>query len=630
MEKSDHPSRRTFLQIAFGALALEQVLPAHGEGAGYPGRTLAGATRLSALPEFLRPDPFGGIVRADQGTGSEPDNKMDSVSLECARGSYASFHLVIETARPGDYSLDFTLNDRTGKIKTDLFREWFHLLLSGEYYPDALVPVHLPYRSQLPDPGNKIEHQTAQAFWVDIWVPQDARPGKYSGKATLESRGKRHTLDIYLTVHAVKVPDEDTLTIDHNSYGDSWIGPQFPTSVRRTHGKFSESDELFRLIHAYHRIFYEHHGIFHSLGYGHAGRVTPEFAPALEGEGRNKHIANWDLFDRHYASLFDGTAFANTRRGPKPIPHVYLPINPEWPASYLWWGEPGYEVEFVNVVSEMERYFRKRGWTKTNFEMFFNQKKRYKGFPWDGDEVRFPKDLRYFHDYGRLLKKALPADTPVRIVFRADVSWDMEQQFHVLNGVVNMWTCSGGLLSWYKGAPKMLRERGDIVWYYGGPPQVTEPSSTITEFALRAWVWDTMGFLHWLAVSPGKDPWFHFTGGGTTLVYSGDRFGLPEPIPSIRLKIQRNAVQELTLLDTFKQSHGLDQLKAEATQRFNHSAPDEWWNPTPAFVKNPPYDWSNAELNSADEHTRKLFAHIDAAAWNRVRKYIMQLARENT
>jgi Glycoside hydrolase 123 N-terminal domain len=633
MEKTGHPSRRKFLQAAIGALALEQAGPALAADATGSGSAAAGETRLTAQPEFLRPDPFGGIVRADQGaSGSESakHHPKNIIELVCARGGYASFHLIAETARPGDYRLDFDLTDRTGKIKADLFREWFHLLNSGQYYPDALVPVRLPYRSQLPDPDNKIENQTAQAFWVDIWVPPDTTPGTYSGKATLESGGRHDTLGIRLKVHPAVVPEKDIVDMDHNSYDASWIAAQFPARVRQAGGNFFESDELFRLIHTYHRIFYEHHGVFHQLGYGHAGRVTPEFAPALEGEGRKKRIANWDLYDRHYGPLFDGTAFAGTRRGPKPIPFAYLPINPEWPASYLWWGEPGYETEFVNVVSEMERHCREKGWTQTHLEMFFNQKKRYKGFSWDGDEVRFPKDLSYFKGYGRLLKKALPADTPVKFVFRADVSWDMEQQFKVLNGVVNMWTCGGGILSWYKGAPKMLRSRGDIVWYYGGPPRVTQPSASITELVLRAWVWDAMGFIHWLAVSPGKDPWFHFDGGGTTLVYSGERFELPDPIPSVRLKIQRNAVQDLTLLDSFKDRLGLDQLKGEATKRFNQSTPDQWWDPRPAFADSPPYEWTDAEMNAASEHTQRLFAHVDAPAWSRVRQYIMQLARETT
>lgn len=636
MKKTAHVSRRGFLQAAFAAVGLEQTVPAAalGSPAGQGTRSVVAArrTRLTALPEFLRPDPFGGIVPADQsaaGSDAEEHHLEDHVELECARGGYASFHLIAELAKPGDYRLEVRVKDRSGKIKTDLFREWFHRLAdSGQFYPDALVPVALPYQSRIPEPANRIENQTAQAFWVDFWAPPDATPGIYTGKATLESGGRRYTLPIRLKVHPAVVPDKDVIYMDHNSYDDFWIAAQFPERVRQTSGNFFASDELFRLIHSYYRIFYEHHGIFHQLGYGHAGRVTPEFAPALEGERRKKHVANWDLYDRHYGPLFDGTAFAGTRRGPKPIPYAYLPINPEWPASYLWWGEPGYETEFVNVVSEMERHCREKGWTQTHLEMFFNQKKRYKGFPWDGDEVRFPKDLSYFKEYGRLLKKALPPGTPVKFVFRADVSWDMEQQFKDLEGAVNMWTCAGSILSWYKGAPSMLRRRGDIVFYYGGPPGVTEPSSAITLLALRAWVWDTMGFIHWLAVDPGSDPWFHFDGGGTTLVYSGERFGLADPIPSVRLKIQRNCVQDLTLLDSFKQKRRLDSLKTEAAKRFNGSTPAQWWDPRPAFANDPPYTWTETEMDAANEGTRKLFARVDAGAWNRVRQYIMSLASE--
>jgi len=90
----------------------------------------------------------------------------------------------------------------------------------------------------------------------------------------------------------------------------------------------------------------------------------------LDGSGKRKHITNWSLYDRHYGPLLDGSAFSPSRRGPRPIPFVYLPINPEWPASYEFWGEAGYEAEFVNVVSEMERHFREKRWTHTNFEVF--------------------------------------------------------------------------------------------------------------------------------------------------------------------------------------------------------------------------------------------------------------------
>ena len=153
----------------------------------------------------------------------------------------------------------------------------------------------------------------------------------------------------------------------------------------------------------------------------------------------------------------------------------------------------------------MESHFREKGWTRTYLEVFFNHKMRYMGFPWDGDEVRFPADNRYFLEYGRLLKKALPAGTPVKFVFRADASWDMEKQFGELAGVVNMWVAAGDILSWLPEAPEMLRHRGDIIWYYSGPPSVTSPAVTITRFPMRGWMWGVQGFVHWQTVDAGAD-----------------------------------------------------------------------------------------------------------------------------
>ncbi len=590
------------------------------------------AADLEALPGFLRSDPFGAIVASDRSGADLASSLYDAqhrIMLTGSRGGYVSFHLVVKLPLPSLYTLDVKTSDPTSKVQIDLFREWFHLTDSDKhYYPDALIPVHSTYSSRLPEPDNRIPQQTAQAFWVDVYIAPDAHPGTLSGSATLKAGTKMMTLPIQLTVLASVIPKEDVVTIDHNSYGSSWLAQQFAASYQRNPDHWFESDQFFGLIHAYHRVFYEHRGIFHQLGYGHSGKVGPEFAPVLDGSGKRKHITNWSLYDRHYGPLLDGTAFSPSRRGPRPIPFVYLPINPEWPASYEFWGEAGYEAEFVNVVSEMERHFREKRWTQTNFEVFFNHKKRYKGFPWDGDEVRFPKDLKYFNEYGRLLKEALPANTPVHFLFRADVSWDMEQQFKVLNGVVKLWCAGGGILSFYRDAPKMLRNRGDVIWYYGGPPSVTDSSAAITEFPLRAWLWGVNGYVHWLTVSPGEDPWFHFDGGQTALVYSGERFGLTEPIPSIRLKIQRNCLQDLAVLDSLKGRKSLDSLRAEAARRYNDSSLDDWWNPRPALADLPSDQWLGSAIDDATRHTQQALQHPAASAAYKVHQYALSLQAE--
>jgi|SRR5579872_902746 len=583
---------------------------------------LAQNVELVAVDEYLRPDPFGGIVTADQAGMS---GFVREVKLQSARGGYASFHLVVKLARPGPYSLTL----RMAGLPVDLFREWFHFTTSEKkYYPDALIPVQQPYRSRLPEPDNRVANQTAQAFWVDVWIPPNAKPGTYRGEAALEAEGVSSSLPFEVKVLAAVIPNDDVMLMDHNSYGTSWLAEEYPSISRKRGESFFASDDFFRLIHAYHRIFYEHRGIFHQLGYGHAGKVGPEFAPAIEGTGRTRHIANWNLYDRHYGPLLDGSAFAGSRRGARPIPFVYLPVNPEWPASLLNWGEPGYEAEFVNVLAEMERHFREKGWTATHFELFFNHKKRYMGFPWDGDEVRFPKDNGYFLEYGRLIKQALPPQTPVQFVFRADVSWDMEQQFKDLAGVVNMWVASRDILSWLPEAPAMLRKRGDVIWYYSGPPSVTEPASTITQFPLEGWMWGVGGFVHWLTTSAGSDPWFHFDGGVTALVYTGERFGIAGPIPSVRLKIQRNAVADLALLASFEKRAPPDELKREVARAYNHTRPDEWWNPRPAFAGQPTFEWLGTALDEASKPAMSRLSKIEPAAWARVRQYVLRLAAE--
>ncbi|HYK91853.1 MAG TPA: hypothetical protein VE398_24015, partial [Acidobacteriota bacterium] len=182
--------------------------------------------------------------------------------------------------------------------------------------------------------------------------------------------------------------------------------------------------------------------------------------------------------------------------------------------------------------------------------------------------------------------------------------------------------------SWYTYAPKLLKGRGDIVWIYGGPPGVSRVSSAITENPLRVWLYGIDGWVHWLAVKPGEDPWFHFDGGGTALAFSGARFGIDGPIPSVRLKLQRNCLQDLTLLDSFKMKYPLDQLKSEAAKLYNGTRPEDWWTPRPALADLPPSEWTNSSIDAAMRAGRTTKPELHSAAWHNVHSFIMKLASE--
>ena len=582
------------------------------------------AQQPRALQECFRPDPFGGIVESDrQGAGW-----LKQVNLKAARGSYASFHLVINKKASADYKLSVRF-----PLAVDVYREWFHFNTPDKkYYPDALIPVSLPYQFQIPDPDNKIPGQTAQAFWIDLWIPADSQTKTYQGEAIVSTSSGSETLPIALSVIPAVVPQDDAVTLDNNSYGTSWLVNQYPKTLAAFRDSSEESpageDRLIGLIHAYHRIFYENRGTFHQLGYGHAGKVGPEFAPELTGTGRQMHIASWDLFDRHYGPLLDGSAFRDTRRGAKPIPFMYLPVNPEWPASFLWWGEPGYDAEFVNVLSEMERHFREKHWTHTKFEVFFNHKKRYKGFPWDGDEVRFERDNNYFRVYHRMLEQAIPLHSPVHFVMRADTSWTAAQQFRELEGVIGFWVVGEGELIWHPDAIPRLKQHGDIIWTYGGTPTVQKVSTEITLNPVRSWINGVDGFVRWQTVEPGSDPWFHLNGGDLTLVYPGERFNIAGPIPSIRLKLQRNCLQDLALLNALSTGDSRKTYAEEVARRFNHTQITDWSNANAKLPAKPIIDWNNADFADALKPYEARFANLDPGAWLRVREYILDQAEK--
>ena len=119
--------------------------------------------------------------------------------MRVARNGYASSHLVIDGIKSSEeYSLDMSFH-----CLSTSYREWFHFNKPDQrYYPDALIPVKIPFRSRIPDPDHHIPNQTAAAFWLDIWIPADTTPNLYRGKIRLRSGNESKSIPIELSVLA--------------------------------------------------------------------------------------------------------------------------------------------------------------------------------------------------------------------------------------------------------------------------------------------------------------------------------------------------------------------------------------------------------------------------------------------
>jgi hypothetical protein len=557
--------------------------------------------RLAVGNEWTARDPFGAVKPADVTKASFDVGDDSGVRLRAARNGYASFRLWVAGA--GSYRL---AADMEGGLEADLFRAWYHKMAGDgkpRYCTDALVPAAWGAAAELPDADNAFDGQTHQEYWVDVFVPADAAVGRVGGRIVLEAGAQRVELPVAVDVVEAVVPDEDAVLCDHNSYGCRWASEYYPGVFTGCDDEAARAARTVEILHHYYRICHEHRGMLSNLGAGHHGGFDRIYGPRTTGAGRTKSLTGWERFDSHYGPLLDGSAFAQPgpgaprpRRPAKPVWGVYTPINAAWPADYLYWGQPGYEVEFTRCVGEFDRHFREKGWLTTHPYFFFNHKKRYRWFEWDGDEPKYAKDDAYYVEMGRLFQAAV-GDTPVPWLFRMDASWQMKNEWEKLAGIVNYWVC-GGFARWYGKEVRPVVERGDVVWTYSGTPAIDAPSSALLEHVWRIWARGLHGHCDWLSVRPDPDVWFACEGAAVSTIYPGERFGIAGPIPSARLKMQRNAVQDVNLIDAAKASGRL----AETRQRLTDVAGLAIWeDPPPIVLQAPPEEWDSANLTAGSQ-----------------------------
>lgn len=506
--------------------------------------------------------------------------KLDSrVALRAPRNAYVSFEVLISGGKKLK-KLDARFHALQGP-STIPAREFEAF---AKVWPEALVPL-----AQLPR-GEPWEGE----LWVDLFVPRDVKPGMYTGSFSVNGQD----VPIALKVEKAVVPDKCTLTADLNNYAD--VVSRSSSSLAQDRKRFFNGKYL-AVEKQFFRMAHEHRSLFHLLPYTHAGFMPPTFHPELEGEGKHMRVKSWKRFDQHFGPYLDGSAFKGTKRGEIPIPFMYLPFNFDWPASYAKWGKKGYRTEFRNVLSELRQHFKKKGWVNTYFELFLNHKKRYKLFPYDGDETRFMWDdkiFRIWRDFSEGLygdKRGQP-----KIIHRMDSSW--AYGFHYKSDIpdfLKLWVVNRNMHSWFPESVKPMKKKGCIVWVYGGVRENTVHFNDLIGYMLDAFMRGINGFTYWTVTGWGKDLWSRKNKQAeNVLMYPGERFGINGPIPGRRLKALRNAMQMSELLYKIADRQGMAAARA-LVNRVCGFRQSDWWGKKPFFWQEPPYTWSNQRFSDA-------------------------------
>lgn len=456
-----------------------------------------------------------------------------------------------------------------------LFKQ-LYLQLDGAWYPDALLPFEVAGATplELPDYSGSLREQKVQSVWVDIYVPHNLSPGAYTGQILVLHRNtnKQAILKVELEVGDFTLPDELNLDIDLMNYGFLNIERGWPDMILDGSRHRAIEREFFRMAHA-------HRMTFAILPYNHDGSIPKGLKPELAGVEESIRVADWTHWDERFGPLLSGEAFADLPRGRQPLAHFFLPYNLMWPSDMRNWEKSAYRTEHLRVSEAFRKHLAEKGWTKTQYQIYYNHKEDYNFFPWNLDEPTRDKDLEALGFLGKILKECFPPSDPVKVAYRLDIG-----HFHCENvstcehpretsaKVVELLDPWVGL--WNIGSPhywanlpevRKLKARGSTLYFYNGTPRVPEPLVNSVFWGWLGYKYEADGVCFWNATdwgdwdtdAPPADPYTNAGGryqGFSMIFYPGSKFGHDGPIPSMRLKALRRGLQDFEYLRLIEKS----------------------------------------------------------------------------
>ena len=183
--------------------------------------TVLSAQAQTYEPELADPKPgaqetWNSVKKASLAWGStdirysrsQPATGQKTLLLDAWRGERVSAQAVLST--PVDLArVTFEVSDlRNGKaiIPASRINKYFVRYVMTDWHENKadsfLLPDHLS-----PETEMKVEARTTRPLWLDIRVPQDAKPGTYKGTLTVNCDGQAFTLPLSLQVCSRVLPE---------------------------------------------------------------------------------------------------------------------------------------------------------------------------------------------------------------------------------------------------------------------------------------------------------------------------------------------------------------------------------------------------------------------------------------
>ncbi len=508
---------------------------------------LLGLSQLSALmgqePVVWVASPWEHVLR------DSPPGEARSAQLVAARNEFEPFRVLIRAGTEGLADVQVhasALTGPAGQIGAEhvtLSREhYIHVFRPSPasraptgWYPDALIPFAGgdPQRraaAKCPAAPFAVAPGENQGVWVDLYVPRDAAPGEYSGTLTVTAAGAQlSTIPVAVRVLPFALPD--TMAVRSN-FGD--LGGR----LARHLGMDAGSRAFAAVEDEYIDMLLAHRAIPSSLG-----RIWPRWSP---GEGiddsRSGERLRAMVEDRHVNALC--------------VPFAYRD-EPERCRAYL---------------SDLADYLRGKGWLDLAYIYL-------------EDEPNNAEQYEIVRRQGELIRESGIRRLCTEQTVTSDPAWG------TLYGAVDIWCPLWCLYD--EPTARERQELGEKIWTYtalcqgDGRAPFWQIDFAPVHFRAPFWVnwhYGVEGFLYWSSIywTAGQDPWVapHFRDqfwGEGMLLYPGQDAGLNGPVPSIRLKLIREAMEDveyMTLATAQGHRAQVDQIVAGLARSFTDWSQD--------------------------------------------------------
>ncbi len=551
-------------------------------GAAAPAPSATPGLVLGVFDELAKVHPVTGrVLEDDPAAYDRPGTLLPAaagIGLEAGRNEFVGAMLAVGIARGSASGVRVEASALTGPGGATipapaLSRMWY--VRDGAWMAEVCLPVGGPFA--IPDSANGIEGQTNQSILVEVYVPHATPPGDYAGAVSIRTvEGDEGTVPVLVRVGEAELPDAIEFAVDLNSYGD--VAGQYDLDPA--------SEGYLAIERAYHRLAHAHRANWDPLPYSQSGNMTPGTAPPLSGAGAERRVSDWAAWDRRYGPLLDGSAFADQPRAGVPIHAMYLPFHEAWPSTMNHYRytpstadypacivehamlappieeafDPAFALEFRAVARQFREHVAERGWGTTWLQVYLNNKYYYKdpaqggrGASWWLLDEPLARDdwlaLRWFLDLAKDDAGALPPP----FVARGDISrpqWEPDW----MDGTFGLYTIGGEIYRYPRICRDLVERNRARVWTYGACNEVARP-----DVETVVWAWQAF-----LAGADGVVPWNTIAGDGnyeqpeaTAILYPGRRYGLGEPLPSLRLKALRRGAQDAEYFRMLCERRGL-------------------------------------------------------------------------